>query len=371
MTKRTTRRLTYGGGALLAIAALAGCAAGAPAEQASTAAEQASTAAEEAPAAGNVVVVDGGGSYHDVASQTILPAFTKATGIDATAASYDFSLGAIQAQMEGAKDWDVVMFAANMPEEMQAQMFLPLDRKIVTGEGVPEGLINDYLIGSSINGFQVTYRTDAYPGAKPQTWADVWDCDTFPGTRQMMNWPAGTLEAALLADGVAAKDLYPLDLDRAFASLDKLVKKCDVVWYNTGADQIQNFANGVATIGMGWNGRVYQAQQEGVDIEASMEQTILAPTRWGVLKTSKNPEAAMKFIQWDTSPEGNALEATAYPGQVPVNSGAFDSLDPKLAETLPTNPKYADTVVPTDLAYLDASFPAMYDRWQTWFTGIS
>ena len=367
MNTRAIRRRLYGGGALLAVVALAGCASGTSASGTSAGAGSAG----EASAAGNVVVVDGGGSYHDVATETILPAFTEATGIDATAASYDFSLGAIQAQMEGAKDWDVVMFPANIPEEMQAQMFLPLDRTIVTGEGIPEGMINDYLVGSTLTGYQVTYRADAFPGAKPQSWADVWDCETFPGTRQLMNWPAATLEAALLADGVAPEDLYPIDVDRALAKLDELVKNCDVVWYATGADQIQNFANGVATIGMGWNGRVYQAQQEGIDIAASMDETITAPTRWGVLKTSKNPEAAMKFIQWDTSKEGNGLEATAYPGQVPVNSAAFDSIDSTLAETLPSNPKYADTVVPADIAFWDASFPDIYEKWQTWFTGIS
>ncbi len=367
MNTRGIRRRLYGGGVLLAAFALAGCAAG----TSTSGPTSGEASAGEAAASGNVVVVDGGGSYHDVATKTILPAFTKATGIDATAASYDLTLGAIQAQMEGAKDWDVVMFPANIPEEMQGQMFLPLDRKIVTGEGIPEGFINQYLIGSTLTGYQVTYRADEFPGAKPQTWADFWDCKKFPGTRQLMNWPAATLEAALLADGVAPEGLYPLDVDRALAKLDQLVKNCDVVWYATGADQIQNFANGVAAIGMGWNGRVYQAQQEGINLETSKDETILAPTRWGVLKTSKNPEAAMKFIQWDTSKEGNELEATAYPGQVPVNSAAFESIDPKLAETLPGNPKYAGTVIPADMVFWDASFPGIYEKWQTWFTGIS
>lgn len=357
MKKHTIRGRIHAGGAMLAIAALAGCSSAAP--------------AEESESLGKIVVVDGGGSYHDIAVETILPAFTEATGIEATAASYDFSIGAIQAQMEGAQDWDVVMVAANMPVEYQAEMFHPIDRSIVTGEGIADELINDYLVSSTITGYQVTYRTDKFTGATPQNWADFWDCQTFPGPRQLMNWPAATLEAALLADGVAPDALYPLDVDRGLAKLDQLLDQCDVVWYFTGADQIQNFANGVATIGMGWNGRVYQAQQEGIPIEASMEETLLAPTRWGVLKTSKNPESAMKYIQWNTSAEGNALEATAYPGQVPVNANSFDLIDPNLAEMLPTNPKYADQVITTDLAFWDASFLDIYEQWTTWFTGIS
>ena len=58
--------------------------------------------------------------------------------------------------------------------------------------------------------------------AVPASWADFWDVKRFSGPRGLRNNPRGTLEIALLADGISAEKLYPLNLDRAFAKLDEL-----------------------------------------------------------------------------------------------------------------------------------------------------
>ena len=44
----------------------------------------------------------------------------------------------------------------------------------------------------------------------------------FPGRRALRNHPIATLEAALMADGVAPDKLYPLDVDRAFKKLEEI-----------------------------------------------------------------------------------------------------------------------------------------------------
>jgi hypothetical protein len=65
------------------------------------------------------------------------------------------------------------------------------------------------------------YRTDVFKGAKPNSWADFWDATKFPGARTM---PAGSgglapdLEAATLAMGVPLDKVYPIDIDKAYAS---------------------------------------------------------------------------------------------------------------------------------------------------------
>ena len=82
----------------------------------------------------------------------------------------------------------------------------------------------------------MAYRTDAFKGAVPKGWADFWNTKKFPGDRAMVGAGSGNnpeLEFALLAAGVPADKLYPLDLDKAFASFDKI--KGDVVkWWETG-----------------------------------------------------------------------------------------------------------------------------------------
>ena len=58
----------------------------------------------------------------------------------------------------------------------------------------------------------------------------MFDTKKFPGKRTFYKWSApGVIEIALLADGVPADKLYPLDLDRAFKKLDTI--KSDIVWW--------------------------------------------------------------------------------------------------------------------------------------------
>ena len=51
---------------------------------------------------------------------------------------------------------------------------------------------------------------------------DYWDAKKFPGPRGMYNAPTYILEFALIADGVPKDKLYPLDVPRAFKSLDRI-----------------------------------------------------------------------------------------------------------------------------------------------------
>ncbi len=68
------------------------------------------------------------------------------------------------------------------------------------------------------------YDPRAFKDRKPTHWRDFWDVTNFPGPRSLPNTgsPWATLIFALIADGVPADKIFPLDLDRAFAKLDKI-----------------------------------------------------------------------------------------------------------------------------------------------------
>src|SRR6185437_5664835 len=77
---------------------------------------------------------------------------------------------------------------------------------------------------------QITYNVQTFAaGTAPVSWSDVWNTKKFPGRRGMYTGVTYTLEFALLADGVPKDKLYPLDLPRAFKSLEKF--KRDAVWW--------------------------------------------------------------------------------------------------------------------------------------------
>ena len=56
----------------------------------------------------------------------------------------------------------------------------------------------------------------------------------------LTNATQGPLEEALLADGVEPKDLYPLDVDRAFRKLDQ-IKHYVRKWWANGSEVMQLF----------------------------------------------------------------------------------------------------------------------------------
>ena len=60
--------------------------------------------------------------------------------------------------------------------------------------------------------------------------------------RGLWNYPVGLFEIALLADGAKPEEVYPIDVERALKSLDKI--KDDVIWWSSGAEPIQLLASG-------------------------------------------------------------------------------------------------------------------------------
>nr|WP_246330262.1 extracellular solute-binding protein [Endobacter medicaginis] len=81
----------------------------------------------------------------------------------------------------------------------------------------------------------------------PQGWSSLWDPVRFPGRRGLPRDPRGTLEVALLADGVPPSDIYrqletPAGLDRAFRRLDQL--RPYIAWWSSPAQAMELLRRG-------------------------------------------------------------------------------------------------------------------------------
>lgn len=93
----------------------------------------------------------------------------------------------------------------------------------------------------------IAYNKEALDKA-PSGWDDFWDVEAFPGPRGLpdtgdRDWWVPVV--ALLADGVAPDDLFPLDLDRAYAKLDEIKPHIDV-WWKSG-NQLQQIMDTAKT----------------------------------------------------------------------------------------------------------------------------
>ena len=101
------------------------------------------------------------------------------------------------------------------------------------------------------------------------------------------------------ADGANPEEIYPIDVERALKSLDKI--KDDVVWWSSGAEPIQLLASGEVPLANAWNGRVVKAKEEGAPINIEYTGSIAAGDSWVIPKGAKNKDLAMKFIDFATS----------------------------------------------------------------------
>src|SRR5690606_19212494 len=91
---------------------------------------------------------------------------------------------------------------------------------------------------------------------------DFFDTQKIPGKRGLRKSPKGTLEWALLADGVPKEEVYkvlgtPAGLDRAFKKLDSIKK--DIIWWESGAQAPQLLADGAVVMTQAYNGRIQDA----------------------------------------------------------------------------------------------------------------
>lgn len=319
---------------------------------------------------GVVVVADGGGSYHDSQVKSTYEPCEKETGLKVTSTSYDYTIGPIRAQVQGAKQWDVVSLGNPMAPNLEQELLQPIDYNVVKQPGLPDSAKLKYQVVYVYFAWVPTFRTDKFPdsGPQPKNWADLWNVKEFPGPRALLNYPIGTLEIALLADGVPYNKLYPLDLKRAFAKLDQLRNETKVVWYNSGAEQAQDMANGLASVGAAWNGRMTQIQKDNAPVKYTMNQAVLQGTSWAVLKSAPHPQGAMKFIQCAASPANGARDTEDFPGNAPANLDSFKDLSSSIADKVPSNPKFKDTIAGTvDWDWWGKNFDSVYAQWQTWF----
>src|SRR5207247_9117368 len=98
-------------------------------------------------------------------------------------------------------------------------------------------------------------------------WVDCVDVQKFPGSRGLcINDSPRTLIFALIADGVPADRLYPLDIDRAFKKLNE-IKPHIKVWWREGNQSQQLIRDGELYMMSIWNGRATELKQAGVPVE--------------------------------------------------------------------------------------------------------
>ncbi len=313
-----------------------------------------------------LVVCSWGGAYQEAQRKAMFQPFEKETGIKITEAS-PTDYGKLKAMVQsGNVEWDLVDVGdLNVIAGAKDNLLEPLDYQLIDTREVFPQVVHKYGIGTIYYSTILAYSTKKYPGGDhPKTWAEFWDVKRFPGPRSMRNNPLDNLEFALLADGVSLDKVYPLDVERAFRSMDRIKKHVNV-WWTTGAQPAQLLADGEVELATSWSGRIIAIQRQGARAAIEWNQGKLQWDSWVIPRGTRNKDGAMKFIAWATQPKPQAAIANEIP-YGPVNRKAFDFINPQAAKEMPTAPENAKRQLMVDTVWWGEHRNALVERWNAW-----
>lgn len=286
-------------------------------------------------ATGELVLVTWGGNYRQGMEDGLVKPFMKETGINVTILDTP-DMAKVKAQvMTNNVQWDVFDAPGSMGASGAFNGYW---------EDLPSGLFDesDLLLPSkkSLVPFftfagGIAFDPVKFPDGKhPKTFPDYFNADAFPGRRTLRTRAMETLEIALLGDGVAPADLYPLDVDRAFGVLEK-IKPHVAKWVEATPQTVTLLQTGEADFSFTYANRIQASNRDqGVKLGFSFDQNLNGVEYLAVLKNAPNKENAFKFLSFAMKPEYQAscMEAK---GGAPISRKAYSLLKPESLEWLP------------------------------------
>jgi putative spermidine/putrescine transport system substrate-binding protein len=195
----------------------------------------------------------------------------------------------------------------------------------------------------------------------PLTPAEFFDVKDYPGPRAIVDDPTAAIPYALEALGENPTKLFPLNISKGIAELQKI--KSDIsVWPSSGSQQQQVLTDKTVGAEILWNGRAYVVQQQNIPgLIISWKGALLPePNGFLVPKGAPNADVAFAYLKWLADHPINQAkwtEALTYP--TPAKTLA--SLIPKkVAAALPVGQK----VTYTSNTWFAKNETALQQAWQ-------
>jgi putative spermidine/putrescine transport system substrate-binding protein len=294
--------------------------------------------------------------------------FTAATDIQVHQDSWEGGMDALHAKVtEGG--WDLVQVDSDeLAAGCSDGTFDKLDWSAIGGKDhYPQIAISDCGIGATLHNTVLAWDRDKFQ-ATP-TWADFWDVAKIPGKRGLAKNVRGALELALLADGVAAGDVYKTlatseGVDRAFRKLDQL--KPYIVWWQSPAEAAKILGSGDVLMTAAPSSVIVAANRNdkrnfGIQFAASLYE----PRWWAMIKGGQNAREAQQFLYITGAP---SLQARLFrtSGEIGLAKGVNDWLTPDQQAVSPTFPANAGAALRVDNGFWHDNLAKLRTRFDAW-----
>jgi len=311
------------------------------------------------------------GAVFDARQKYIFDVLREDYGVEVTIVS-DLDYALVEAQIKTNQiDWDVIdadsFFAARAAKEGWLE---PIDYSIIDASQLVEGAAKEFAVLQGVGAHHMAWNTSqAYGAGKgPTSWAEFYDTKLFPGRRALRSGALQTLPGAALAAGILPADLYPLNLDKAFESLER-VRDSVIKWVD-GGQAMQDLAlAGEADIFNLYTSRCVTLKSEGEPIDFRFDQGTAEEADLIIIKGSKNSlQAQYALALSSNTPEYHKVLAEATNIGF-TNIEGMAMVDPAIQPLLSTAPDNYRLLTPAGNDWWADNQPAAEQRLTEWILG--
>lgn len=326
--------------------------------------------ASRARAAQDVFVRTPGGAYDELRAELVYKPFFRETGIRVVPVASN--AGKLVAMFKaGRPDIDVIETGQDilwLLQDAGALLEMPYDRfKYTDPNDIEAAYRQKFHCGLAVYADVLGFNTTAYAaGKEPKSWSQFWDTKAFPGPRGLADMSAGVpnLEFALLADGVAADKIYPIDIGRAFRSMSR-IKPAIAKFWTSGALATQMLADKEVVLSTIWSSRAYMARAAKAPIAAQWNQNLVNLTSTAVTKSTRNREAALRYVDYSLSPPVQARMVKASM-DIPANRKAYGTIPPELIDPATKQPMTTARGILKNSRWWADNRVKVSDQWAKW-----
>ena len=323
---------------------------------------------------GNLTFVCGDpeGPVHEARIKYIFDVLQEDYGVEKVTVVGTLDYALIEAQIRTNQiDWDVIdadaFFAARAAKEGWLE---PIDYSILDPSQLLEGAAQEFFVLAGVGAHHIAWNTTQAYGEDegPTSWVDFYDVEKFPGRRALRSTALQTLPGAALASGIAPADLYPLDLDAAFASLDS-VRDSVVKWVDGGQPMQDLALAGEADLFNFYTSRCVTLKADGEPIDFRFEQGTAEEADYVIIKGGPNTLQAQHAVALAmNTPEFHKVLAEA------TNIGftnvlGMEMVDPAIRPLLTTAPENYAKLAPAGNDWWAENQPEAEQRFAEWILG--
>jgi putative spermidine/putrescine transport system substrate-binding protein len=230
---------------------------------------------------------------------------------------------------------DLILLDATVLAELcRTREVSKLDWSTLDRDRDAPGSASDCGAGAYLAETGIAWDRARFPGTPG--WTDLWDIASHPGRRGLQSRARGTLEIALLADGVGPGDIYrtlrtPDGLDRAFRKLDQL--RPYIVWWDQPAQAADLLASGKALLTSAPIDTMVSAAASHPGLGYSAAGSLASWFSWAIPQAAPHPAAARVALVIAADPARQA-DLARTTGLAPANTLALDLLPPQAKPSL-------------------------------------